>query len=162
MEMEGNVTDEIVVSIHLGRQLPELKSIVSLITCSICYGHVKEPLTTAVEGCGHTFCSICVRGYLTKFHQQCPQCLKEIHDRDLLKNRPLKAIAQYIQSLVPKLEKLIIKGTLPLEQNEALSSNIASGTNEASSTNEESNTSRNTSTISVCKIEQSHPSNNSG
>ena len=107
METEKDESTEICLSTSLTKQFPELKSIVSLVTCSICYGVVKEPLTTSVDGCGHTFCSICVRGYLAKFKQQCPQCLKEIHDRDLLINRPLKAIAQYIQTFVPKLEALV-------------------------------------------------------
>ena len=115
MEME-TCTEEVVLSTRLAGKLPELKSIVSVVTCSICYGSVKEPLTTSIEGCGHTFCSICVRGYLTKFKQQCPQCLKEIHDRDLLVNRPLKVITQYIQTLIPKLEELVNGSSLkPLD-----------------------------------------------
>ena len=107
MEIEKDFNGDICISTNLKKELPELRSIISLVSCSICYGVVKEPLTTSLDGCGHTFCSICVRGYLAKFKQQCPQCLKEIHDRDLLVNRPLKAIAQYIQTLIPKLETLV-------------------------------------------------------
>jgi E3 ubiquitin-protein ligase RAD18 len=102
--MEASTNEELTLSSRLSGKLPELKSIVSLLTCSICYGSVREPLSASVEGCGHTFCSLCVRGYLAKFKQQCPQCLKELHDRDLLLNRPLKAITQYVYTLLPKLE----------------------------------------------------------
>ena len=102
--MEASADDELTLSSRLSGKLPELKSIVSLLTCSICYGSVREPLSASVEGCGHTFCSLCVRGYLAKFKQQCPQCLRELHDRDLLLNRPLKAITQYVYTLLPKLE----------------------------------------------------------
>ena len=102
--MEASADDELTLSSRLSGKLPELKSIVSLLTCSICYGSIREPLSASVEGCGHTFCSLCVRGYLAKFKQQCPQCLRELHDRDLLLNRPLKAITQYVCTLLPKLE----------------------------------------------------------
>ena len=112
MESGVSDTDEVVLSAQLAKQLPEFKSIVSIVICSICYGPVKNPLTTAVEGCGHTFCSLCVRGYLAKFKQQCPQCFKELHDSNLLVNRPLKAMTQYIVSLIPKLEALI-RGSPP-------------------------------------------------
>ena len=105
--MEASADDEFTLSSRLSGKLPELKSIISLLTCSICYGSVREPLSASVEGCGHTFCSLCVRGYLAKFKQQCPQCLKELHDRDLLLNRPLKAITQYVYTLLPKLEAWI-------------------------------------------------------
>ena len=107
MESGVSDTDEVVLSAQLSKQLPEFKSMVSIVICSICYGPVKNPLTTAVEGCGHTFCSLCVRGYLAKFKQQCPQCFKELHDSNLLINRPLKTMTQYIVSLIPKLEALI-------------------------------------------------------
>ena len=124
MEIESSDNDEIVLSSRLVGSLPELKSIVSLVTCAICYGSLKEPLTTATEGCGHTFCSICVRGYLAKFKQQCPQCLKELHDRDLLINRPLKAIAQYIQTLIPKLEALFQGSQTKISVNETKQNEI--------------------------------------
>ena len=124
--METIVHDELTISSRLAGKLPELKSIVSIVTCSICYGPVTEPLSASVEGCGHTFCSICVRGYLAKFKQQCPQCLKELHDRDLLLNRPLKAIAQYIQTLLPKLETLLNEpGKEYLKENKAQTPYIA-------------------------------------
>ena len=107
MESESGDTDEVSLSLQLAKRLPELKAIVSIVTCSICYGAVNNPLTASVEGCGHTFCSLCVRGYLAKFKQQCPQCFKELHDSNLLINRPLKSITQYVITLIPKLESLI-------------------------------------------------------
>ena len=51
MESESNDTDEITLSLTLAKKLPELKAIVSIVTCSICYGAVNNPLTASVEGC---------------------------------------------------------------------------------------------------------------
>ena len=112
MESESSDTGEVALSSLIAQKLPELKAIASIITCAICYGSVKDPLTTAIEGCGHTFCSLCVRGYLAKFKQQCPQCFKELHDSNLLINRPLNSITQYVLTLIPKLEALI-RGSKP-------------------------------------------------
>jgi len=114
--MEGGTSDsdEVALSPLLTKRLPEFKAITAIITCAICYGSVKNPLTTAVEGCGHTFCSLCVRGYLAKFKQQCPQCFKELHDSNLLINRPLNSITQYVITLIPKLEALIQNSQLKI------------------------------------------------
>ena len=106
MRPSDDGSSEIHVPSGLAKRFPELKSMSALVTCPICYDAVKDPLTTTVEGCSHTFCSICVRGYLAKFKQQCPQCLVEIHDRDLVPNRPLKAMAQYLQVFIPKLQAM--------------------------------------------------------
>ena len=108
MEADENGGNEINLRKDLAKRFPELQSMVALVTCPICYDVVKEPLTTTVDRCWHTFCSICVRGYLAKFKQQCPECLVELHDRDLLVNRPLKSLAHYLQSFIPKVQDMMV------------------------------------------------------
>ena len=107
MEVDENEGSQIYLRKDLANRFPELQSMVALVTCPICYDVVKEPLTTTVDRCWHTFCSICVRGYLAKFKQQCPECLVELHDRDLLVNRPLKSMAHYLQSFIPKIQDMV-------------------------------------------------------
>ena len=116
MEVDENGGNEIYLRKDLAKRFPELQSMVALVTCPICYDVVKEPLTTTVDRCWHTFCSICVRGYLAKFKQQCPECLVELHDRDLLVNRPLKSLAHYLQSFIPKVQDMMVSRLL--EQND--------------------------------------------
>ena len=75
-----------------------------LATCPVCYSSIRDGVSTI--SCGHHFCSICVRDYLT-YKQQCPSCLRELHESGLWTNKPLQIVVEQLISLVPKLEKLL-------------------------------------------------------
>ena len=46
--------------------------------------------------CGHTFCSLCVRRYLTVFRRACPECLSDLSEADLRPNRAVAAVAEAV------------------------------------------------------------------
>ena len=75
-----------------------------LATCPVCYSSIRDGVSTI--SCGHHFCSICVRDYLT-YKQQCPSCLRELHESGLWTNKPLQIVVEQLISLVPKLEQLL-------------------------------------------------------
>ena len=79
-------------------------AIAQLATCPVCYSSIRDGVSTI--SCGHHFCSICVRDYLT-YKQQCPSCLRELHESGLWTNKPLQIVVEQLISLVPKLEQLL-------------------------------------------------------
>ncbi|CCE63024.1 hypothetical protein TPHA_0D03910 [Tetrapisispora phaffii CBS 4417] len=56
--------------------IPKLSQLDSLLRCHICKNFLKNPVLTP---CSHTFCSICMRLYLSK-EAKCPLCLKEVRE----------------------------------------------------------------------------------
>merc|ERR1719391_1930460 len=105
----GEDVSELKVSKNLGAKFPELKSLVQLATCPVCYSCIRDGVSTL--SCGHNFCSLCVRDYLT-YKQQCPSCLRELHEAGLWTNKPLQIIVEQLIKLVPKLEKHFKKDQL--------------------------------------------------
>ena len=103
------LTQEVRVPKHLEAKFPEIKALAGLVECPVCYGALRDPLSTP---CGHSFCSVCVRDYLT-YKQQCPSCLKELHEKTLFSNKPLKTMTENLLKLVPKLEKVFRQEKIP-------------------------------------------------
>ena len=88
---------------RLKQTVPEVKELEALIKCSICYEPQKNPVTSIK--CQHTYCSLCVRKYL-QYKQQCPSCIKPLHETDLKPNRSLSEVFEVISRLFPRLESL--------------------------------------------------------
>ncbi len=49
-----------------------------------------------IPRCGHTFCSLCVRRYLTVHRRACPECLNDLSEADLRPNRAVAAVAEAV------------------------------------------------------------------
>lgn len=57
-------------------QIPKLQELDDLLRCHICKDFLKNPVLTP---CGHTYCSLCIRGYLNS-EPKCPLCLNELRE----------------------------------------------------------------------------------
>ena len=57
-------------------KVPQLQELDDLLSCHICKDFLKNPVLTP---CGHTFCSLCIRGYLSN-EPKCPLCLHELRE----------------------------------------------------------------------------------
>ncbi|KAL3234585.1 Postreplication repair E3 ubiquitin-protein ligase RAD18 [Nakaseomyces bracarensis] len=57
-------------------QIPKLQELDDLLRCHICKDFLKNPVLTP---CGHTYCSLCIRGYLSN-EPKCPLCLNELRE----------------------------------------------------------------------------------
>ncbi|KAJ2789957.1 E3 ubiquitin-protein ligase rad18, partial [Coemansia helicoidea] len=66
------------------REHAGLRDMDQLLRCAVC----KEYFTTAMTaaGCGHTFCSLCVRRCLTQ-ETKCPTCRAPLTESELHPNR---------------------------------------------------------------------------
>ncbi|KAJ1679617.1 E3 ubiquitin-protein ligase rad18 [Spiromyces aspiralis] len=75
--------------------LPHLHQLDAHLRCPIC----KEYFTTAMmlTSCGHNFCSLCIRRYLTT-EKKCPSCRKSVDDSELLPNRLIDSITRSFRS----------------------------------------------------------------
>lgn len=74
--MDYNVSDATDFS-HTS--IPQLSQLDTLVRCHICKELLKIPVLTP---CGHTFCSLCIREYLTR-EPKCPLCLSELRESNL-------------------------------------------------------------------------------
>nr|ACO14717.1 Postreplication repair E3 ubiquitin-protein ligase RAD18 [Caligus clemensi] len=83
------------ISPSLLESYPRLESILS---CSVCYETIRDPVLTK---CSHSFCSLCIRRYLL-YKLQCPSCFHELHENDLIPNKPLRDILQQLAITLPK------------------------------------------------------------
>ncbi|GAV48948.1 hypothetical protein ZYGR_0N03530 [Zygosaccharomyces rouxii] len=59
--------------------IPQLSQLDTLVRCHICKDLLKIPVLTP---CSHTFCSLCIREYLTR-EPKCPLCLSELRESNL-------------------------------------------------------------------------------
>lgn len=59
--------------------MPQLSQLDTLVRCHICKDFLKIPVLTP---CCHTFCSLCIREYLTR-EPKCPLCLSELRESSL-------------------------------------------------------------------------------
>ena len=96
-EIESNRMPE--PSWHLKQTLPEIRALLDLLQCSICYEPIKNPVMAAK--CSHNFCSLCIRKYLL-YKQQCPGCFEEMGDSDLKPNKRLTELSESIARLIPR------------------------------------------------------------
>ena len=86
--MNSNVTDP---SDFANTSLPGLAQLDTLLRCHICKDFLKVPVLTS---CGHTFCSICIRSYLSK-EPRCPLCLTELRESMLRSEYLVNEIVEY-------------------------------------------------------------------
>ncbi|KAJ2863029.1 E3 ubiquitin-protein ligase rad18 [Coemansia erecta] len=63
---------------------PHLREIDQLLRCPVCKEYFETAMVTS--GCGHTFCSLCVRRCLTQ-ETKCPSCRAPLTEGDLRPNR---------------------------------------------------------------------------
>ena len=98
---ETTISREIKVSKGLSGRFPEIDLISKSVQCPICYDGFRDAVSTP---CGHDFCSLCVRDYL-QYKQQCPSCLKELHETRLWSNKALTSITALVLVLIQKLEE---------------------------------------------------------
>jgi hypothetical protein len=95
------------LSLVLSKTIPEMKDLLTLVQCPVCYETMTNPVMAAgTKNCGHNFCSLCVRKYLT-YKQQCPVCLQPLHEVDLKVNRPLSDTIEVMTRLMPRLEAVV-------------------------------------------------------
>ncbi|KAI9504602.1 hypothetical protein BX070DRAFT_233718 [Coemansia spiralis] len=64
--------------------LPHLRELDNLLRCPICKEYFNTAMVTG--GCGHTFCSLCVRRCLTQ-ETKCPSCRAPLNKSELRPNR---------------------------------------------------------------------------
>lgn len=94
--------------------LPQLAQLDTLLRCHICKDFLKTPVLTP---CGHTFCSLCIREYLTK-EPKCPLCLNELRESslrsDFLVNEIIESYKSSRKQLLEVLKKEAPKEATPL------------------------------------------------
>lgn len=71
--MKNHISD---TSDFTGTRIPKLSQLDTLLRCHICKDFLKVPVLTP---CGHTFCSLCIRGYIST-QAKCPLCLTELRE----------------------------------------------------------------------------------
>uniref|UniRef100_A0A0K2TX19 RING-type E3 ubiquitin transferase n=1 Tax=Lepeophtheirus salmonis TaxID=72036 RepID=A0A0K2TX19_LEPSM len=84
-EVEDSSTRVRKIYSNLQEAYPRLESVLS---CSVCYETISDPVLTK---CSHSFCSLCIRRYMI-YKLQCPACFQELHERDLIPNKPLRDV----------------------------------------------------------------------
>lgn len=86
--------------------IPNLSQLDSLLRCHICKDFLKVPVLTP---CGHTFCSICIREYISQ-SSKCPLCLKELRDSMLRSEFLVNEVTECYKSLrQPLLNNLVVE-----------------------------------------------------
>ncbi|XP_051818320.1 probable E3 ubiquitin-protein ligase TRIML1 [Antechinus flavipes] len=78
------------------------------LTCSICLGYFREPVTV---NCGHSFCKGCLRHYRVGAQETlaCPECKEDIdYGRDLVSNRTLQQLSITTKMLRPPLVQALV------------------------------------------------------
>jgi len=71
--MENQISD---ASDFTHSRIPKLSQLDTLLRCHICKDFLKVPVLTP---CGHTFCSLCIREYIS-VQAKCPLCLTELRE----------------------------------------------------------------------------------
>lgn len=86
-------------------QIPKLQELDDLLRCHICKDFLKNPVLTP---CGHTYCSLCIRGYLNN-EPKCPLCLNELRESMLRSEYLVNEITESYRavrgSLLSRLQK---------------------------------------------------------
>lgn len=89
-------------------EVSDLAELDNALRCDICKEFVTAPVIT---GCGHTFCSLCIRRVLVT-KRQCPTCRKETSESQLRRNASVELCLEAFTKVRAKLiEKLSIKET---------------------------------------------------
>ncbi|SJM86953.1 related to Postreplication repair E3 ubiquitin-protein ligase RAD18 [Zygosaccharomyces bailii] len=86
--------------------IPQLGQLDTLVRCHICKDFLKVPVLTP---CCHTFCSMCIREYLTR-EPKCPLCLNDLRESSLrsefLVNEIIGSYKSVRQVLLESLESI--------------------------------------------------------
>lgn len=82
--------DEIETEYDWPKEANSLKQIEKSLSCSICHGTLKAAVL--LSKCGHSFCSYCIRQYLSQ-EQFCPLCRKPASQSDIIRNVAVIEIA---------------------------------------------------------------------
>jgi len=99
---EEEVLPPIQLTQLMKEKVPSFKSLVTALTCNICYDPFVNPVLTS---CSHSFCSVCIRKYLV-YKQQCPQCGSLTSDGQLRANKALGESAVLVRSLAAQVDRL--------------------------------------------------------
>ncbi|AQZ13751.1 RAD18 (YCR066W) [Zygosaccharomyces parabailii] len=86
--------------------IPQLAQLDTLVRCHICKDFLKVPVLTP---CCHTFCSLCIREYLTR-EPKCPLCLNDLRESSLrsefLVNEIIGSFKSVRKALLESLESV--------------------------------------------------------
>ncbi|ODV93606.1 hypothetical protein PACTADRAFT_35366 [Pachysolen tannophilus NRRL Y-2460] len=98
----------------LQTKLPEIYQLDSMLRCYICKEFMNAPVLT---GCGHSFCSFCIRSAIL-YNGKCPLCNEEQIESRLRKNLLLDQVIKFFKNHTKDLQKMLTK-------DEELSSDIS-------------------------------------
>ncbi|KAG0682462.1 E3 ubiquitin-protein ligase rad18 [Pichia californica] len=84
-------------------KFPNLSQLDSSLRCQICKDFLKAPVLTS---CGHTFCSICIRRFISDSNK-CPICLEETYESGLRKVLLLDSITKWFSNNRSELLKSV-------------------------------------------------------
>lgn len=101
--MNYNVSD---ATDFLHTSIPQLSQLDTLVRCHICKDLLKIPVLTP---CSHTFCSLCIREYLTR-EPKCPLCLSELRESNLRSEFLISEIIESYRSVRDELPESLKKG----------------------------------------------------
>ncbi|KAF3923955.1 hypothetical protein ABW21_db0200293 [Orbilia brochopaga] len=88
----------------LKTSVPGLQALETSLRCSVCKEYFNAPMITS---CGHTFCSLCIRKYLSSV-QKCPTCRQTDEESKLRKNTLIEELLHTFTSIRDvMLEKLV-------------------------------------------------------
>ncbi|GCE97699.1 E3 ubiquitin-protein ligase rad18 [Zygosaccharomyces mellis] len=85
--------------------IPQLSQLDTLVRCHICKDLLKIPVLTP---CSHTFCSLCIREYLTR-EPKCPLCLNELRESSLRSEFLVSEIIESYRSVRDALLESLMK-----------------------------------------------------
>ncbi|KAK6332424.1 E3 ubiquitin-protein ligase rad18 [Orbilia brochopaga] len=107
----------------LKTSIPALQGLETSLRCSVCKEYFNAPMITS---CGHTFCSLCIRKYLSSV-QKCPTCRGSDEESKLRKNTLIEELLHsfvairddMLQKLIPKPEPEIREEEIDSREAEA-------------------------------------------
>ncbi|KAF9505806.1 hypothetical protein BS47DRAFT_1334157, partial [Hydnum rufescens UP504] len=85
-------------------ELSELQAVDTVIRCPMCKEFFEGPVL--LSQCGHTFCSLCIRGYLPS-KSECPVCRHSTSESSLVRNSTLEDIIYAYQAARPVLLSIL-------------------------------------------------------
>lgn len=99
--------------------IPQLSQLDTLVRCHICKDLLKTPVLTP---CSHTFCSLCIREYLTR-EPKCPLCLSELRESNLRSEFLVNEIIESYKSVREALLESLKKDQASLQENSLIELN---------------------------------------
>ncbi|KAJ8257925.1 hypothetical protein GJAV_G00191210 [Gymnothorax javanicus] len=88
-----------------------LKNVDNLLRCPICFDYLNISVMT--QHCSHTFCSLCIRKFLS-YKSQCPVCNLATTETDLRNNRILDDLVKSFQSTRRQLLQIHVGDSPPV------------------------------------------------